>query len=59
MVVRRKENNMLDDGIDMEAMRIYEMTEKANELGFEDLDEYLIYLENERAEHGTYQKELL
>ena len=50
---------MLDDGIDKDAMRIYEMTEKANELGFEDLDEYLIYLENERAEHGTYAKELL
>ena len=50
---------MLDNGIDMDAMRIYEMTEKANELGFEDLDDYLIYLESEREEHGTYQKELL
>jgi len=42
---------MLDDGIDRTALMIHEQTEQAFELGFESLDEYLLYLENERAEH--------
>lgn len=42
---------MLDDGIDAIALKIHEQTEQAFELGFESLEDYLLYLENERAEH--------
>lgn len=42
---------MLDDGIDRTALKIHEQTEQAFELGFENLEDYLLYLENERAEH--------
>ena len=35
---------MLDDGIDKIALRLFEQMEKAYELGFENLDDYLEYL---------------
>lgn len=40
---------MLDDGIDRNALKIHEQTEQAFELGFENLEDYLLYLENEKT----------